>query len=191
MTSHYCKYLYAPGWSFTNRLSSSFCWTILKSKDWSSKAEFFYIFFMYLRTCKDFPRYMYIDMVSFNRKMSTFSYLIGCKCHFFISLLSGGRKQTSVIFFPLLYTNLKKFSLKILCCHNDTWFHLNLTFLKSWVIQCIFLMCHLPTVLRINLISCKIFFFHIFLLLTQPKSYGTLFQGIEIFYNTQKYWWSC
>ena len=33
-------------------------------------------------------------------------------------------------FFPLLYTNFKKVSLKILCCHNDTWFYLNLTFLK-------------------------------------------------------------
>ena len=38
---------------------------------------------------------------------------IGCKCQiFFISLLSGRRKQTSVIFFPLLYTNLKRFFLK-------------------------------------------------------------------------------
>ena len=35
---------------------------------------------------------------------------IGCKCPtFFISLLSGRRKETtSVIFFPLLYTNLKR-----------------------------------------------------------------------------------
>ena len=34
---------------------------------------------------------------------------IGCKCPtFFISLLSSRRKETtSVIFFPLLYTNLK------------------------------------------------------------------------------------
>ena len=31
------------------------------------------------------------------------------------------------IFF-LLYTKLK--GGKILCCHDDTWFHLNLTFLK-------------------------------------------------------------
>ena len=28
---------------------------------------------------------------------------------------------------------------KILCCHNDTWFHLNLTFLKPWAKQRIFL----------------------------------------------------
>ena len=36
---------------------------------------------------------------------------IGCKCQtFFISLLSGRKKQTSdiYIFFPLLYTNLKR-----------------------------------------------------------------------------------
>ena len=31
-------------------------------------------------------------------------------------------------------------SLKILYCHNDTWFHLKLTILKPWVNQCIFLM---------------------------------------------------
>ena len=31
-------------------------------------------------------------------------------------------------------------SLKILCCYDDTWFHLNLTFLKPWANQCIFLM---------------------------------------------------
>jgi len=31
---------------------------------------------------------------------------IGCKCQTFLSLLSGRRKQTSIIFF-LLYTNLK------------------------------------------------------------------------------------
>jgi len=32
------------------------------------------------------------------------------------------------------------FSLKILCCHDDTWFHPNLTFLKPWAHQCLFLM---------------------------------------------------
>ena len=33
---------------------------------------------------------------------------IGCKSQtFFISLFNGREKQTSVIFFPLLYTNLK------------------------------------------------------------------------------------
>ena len=31
-------------------------------------------------------------------------------------------------------------SFKILCCLNDIWFHLNLTFLKPWANQCIFLM---------------------------------------------------
>ena len=47
---------------------------------------------------------------------------IGCKCQtFFISLLSGRRKQT---------TSVKFFPFAILCCHDETWFHLNLTFLK-------------------------------------------------------------
>ena len=50
---------------------------------------------------------------------------------FFLSPLSSRRKQT---------TSVKFFSLKILCCHDDTWFHLNLTFLKPWVNQCVFLM---------------------------------------------------
>ena len=27
-----------------------------------------------------------------------------------------------------------------MCCHDDTWFHLNLTFPKPWANQCIFLM---------------------------------------------------
>ena len=56
---------------------------------------------------------------------------IGCKCQiFFLSLLSGRRKQTSVIFFsPSLY-KFKEVFLKILCCHNDTCFHLNLTSFK-------------------------------------------------------------
>ena len=57
---------------------------------------------------------------------------------FFISPLSGRRKQTtSVRFFFLLYSKLKGGFLKILCCHEDTWFHLNLTFLKPWANQCI------------------------------------------------------
>ena len=34
---------------------------------------------------------------------------------------------------------LKEVSLKILCCHNDTWFHLKLTIFKPGVNQCIFL----------------------------------------------------
>ena len=29
-------------------------------------------------------------------------------------------------------------SLKILCCHDDTWLHLNLTFLKPGANQCVF-----------------------------------------------------
>ena len=35
---------------------------------------------------------------------------------------------------------LKDVSLKILCCCDDTYFHLNLTVLKHWSKQCIFLM---------------------------------------------------
>ena len=42
-------------------------------------------------------------------------------------------------FFPSLY-EIKGGVPKILCCHDDTWFHLNLTFLKSWANQCVFLM---------------------------------------------------
>ena len=34
----------------------------------------------------------------------------------------------------------KEVSLKILCCHNDTWFHLKLTILKPRDNQCISLM---------------------------------------------------
>ena len=33
-------------------------------------------------------------------------------------------------FFPFPIQILKEVSVKILCCHNDTWFHPNLTFLK-------------------------------------------------------------
>ena len=52
-------------------------------------------------------------------------------------------------------------SLKILCCHGDTWFPLSLTFLKPWVNQGIFLMemfvlrctMHLPQTLSSSLFS--------------------------------------
>ena len=66
---------------------------------------------------------------------------IGCKCQtFFISPLNGQRKQISVtLFSPSLYTFKKRFLLKILCFHNDTWFHLNLTFLRTWANQWVFL----------------------------------------------------
>ena len=59
----------------------------------------------------------------------------GCKCQtFFLSLLSGRRKQTlSVRFFSPSLHKIKRFLLKF-------WFHLNLTFLKPWANQCIFLM---------------------------------------------------
>ena len=36
--------------------------------------------------------------------------------------------------------NRLQVSLKILCCYADTWFHLNLTFLKFWANQFVFLM---------------------------------------------------
>ena len=55
---------------------------------------------------------------------------IGCKCQTLFSLLSRRRKQTRVIFFPLLYTNLKELSLKMLCCH-EICFHLKLTLLNN------------------------------------------------------------
>ena len=65
---------------------------------------------------------------------------IACKCQtFFISLLSGRRKQTTVIFFPLLYTNLKRGLSENSVLPNNSWFHLNLTFLKPRANQCIFL----------------------------------------------------
>ena len=57
---------------------------------------------------------------------------IGCKCQtFFLSPVRGRRKQT---------TTVRSFSLKILCCHDNTLFYLNLTFLKPWANQCVFLM---------------------------------------------------
>ena len=65
---------------------------------------------------------------------------IGCKYQTFLSLLGGRRKQTSDIFFPFSIQISKEASLKILYCHNNTWFHLKLTILKPWVNQCIFLM---------------------------------------------------
>ena len=64
----------------------------------------------------------------------------------FISLKQ--QEETNNRYFPphsprycfLLYTNLKGGSLKILSCHDDTWFHLKLAIRKPWVNQCIFLM---------------------------------------------------
>ena len=67
---------------------------------------------------------------------------IGCNYQTFLSLLNGRRKHTSDIFFffPSLYKFKRRLLFKILCCHNDTWFHLKLTILKAWVNQCNFLM---------------------------------------------------
>ena len=64
---------------------------------------------------------------------------IACKCQTFLSLLSSRRKQTSDIF-SFSIQIYKEASLKILCCHNDTWFHLKLTILKPRDNQCLFLM---------------------------------------------------
>ena len=36
--------------------------------------------------------------------------------------------------------NRLQVSLKILCCYDNTWFHLNSTFLKPWANQWVFLM---------------------------------------------------
>ena len=63
---------------------------------------------------------------------------IACKCHTFFSLLSARRNQSSNIF--SFSIQIQKVSLKILCCHNDTWFHLKLTILKPRDNQCLFLM---------------------------------------------------
>ena len=67
---------------------------------------------------------------------------IGCKCQmFFIFFLSRKRKQTtSVRFSSLLYTNIKRGFSENSVPPNDSWFHLNLTFLKPWANQCVFLM---------------------------------------------------
>ena len=57
---------------------------------------------------------------------------IGFKCQaFFLSLLRARRKQTtSVLFFPFSIQNYKEVSFYNLCCHDNTWFHQNVTFLK-------------------------------------------------------------
>ena len=56
---------------------------------------------------------------------------IGCKGQiFFLSLLSGRRKKLVLYFFPSIYKFKKRFLLKFCVAIMDTWFHLNLTFLK-------------------------------------------------------------
>ena len=44
----------------------------------------------------------------------------------------------------------KEVSLKMLCCH-DTWFHLKLTILKSWVNQCIFFLMEMFVLSYVNI----------------------------------------
>ena len=52
--------------------------------------------------------------------------------------MAGGSKLAVCFSFSTQIS--KEVSLKILCCHNDTWFHLKLTILKPWDNQCISLM---------------------------------------------------
>ena len=58
----------------------------------------------------------------------------GCKCETFFNLSLEWQEETNckcqTFFSPSLY-KFKEVSFKILCCHDDTWFHLNLTFLKA------------------------------------------------------------
>ena len=56
-------------------------------------------------------------------------------------------------FFPLLCINLKEVSLKILGCHDDTWLHLNLTFLKLELTNAFFLGKCLSSVCSVQLFS--------------------------------------
>ena len=51
---------------------------------------------------------------------------------------SSRKKQISVSFFPFSIQIYKEAFLKILCFHDDTWLHLNLTFLKPGASQCFF-----------------------------------------------------
>lgn len=47
--------------------------------------------------------------------------------HFYLSSVAGGKKLA------IVFASQFKFgavSMKILCCYNDTWFHLNLTIRK-------------------------------------------------------------
>ena len=55
---------------------------------------------------------------------------ISCIRCFFISVKQREEANNKCHFFFLLYTNLKEISFKILCCHDYTWFHPNLSFLK-------------------------------------------------------------
>ena len=67
---------------------------------------------------------------------------IDYKCHaiffFFLSKAAGGNKlKVAYIFVSLSIQNQKEASFTILGCHDSTWFHLNLTFLKPWANQCV------------------------------------------------------
>ena len=67
----------------------------------------------------------------------------GCNCQTFFYLSLKWQEETKLQvsgFFPPLYKIKRRFLLKVLCCYDDTWFHLNLTSLKLCAHQCGFLM---------------------------------------------------
>ena len=63
---------------------------------------------------------------------------IGCKCQTFFSLSLRWEEETNYKFQVFCFRFF--FSFRILCCREDTWFYLNLTFLKPLVNQRVFLM---------------------------------------------------
>ena len=65
---------------------------------------------------------------------------ISCKCQIYFYLSLKWQEETSVRFFLFCIQIWKDVSLKIMCCHDDPWLHLNLTFLKPWDNPCVFLM---------------------------------------------------
>ena len=62
---------------------------------------------------------------------------VGCECQTFLISLSGRRRQVLDLF-PSP-SRSKEASFKALCCHEDTWFHLNVTFLEPGANQRVFL----------------------------------------------------
>ena len=79
------------------------------------------------------------------KKMATHSSILAWKIPWTEEpgwLLSMGLQSRTWLSDFTIYLSIQilKVSLKILCCHDDTWFHQNLTFLKPWANQCVFLM---------------------------------------------------
>ena len=99
--------------------------------------------YIYIETTHKIPCHFYRNEKKQKRSQNTESVTgrmardlkmedIGYKCQtLFISPLRGRRKHT---------TSVRFFSVKILCCQDDTRFHLNLTSLKPWANQYIFVM---------------------------------------------------